>query len=1775
MQATENNSVTVRFTTDEISRFAEEYDCAENLSVINAALYAQKKRSSNTGKLAFPAGRQVLLDLARTLLQPQELTILQHWSDDYWANALKTFAIAIAEFGFDTYNGFRGTRKLSEFNRKLAIAGMFVRGFPEDTRSQVIQFKIQFRIWIFIQNLRRIEKYGHVLDSNILNIAHFFNHHDNSEIIKTIVTHIPVRDSSESLEHFTLSLRLASYRCPKQKAGTRAYKFLTSLQAVCKGEFNQEQLYEPHNVWLIPFSNPEEKPNPIFVFEDIKYQVAYDESGDITADLISIPDENETYEEQHRSANSVMRSTAEKLSFLQYSRFKPTPGEIAILNEWIQTGLVSDCQIHALGVALTAIAICTSESLLTVQFLPIGNSPNPDWCINDSFTVLYQASPRHRGAWKPRSDNETQWVESSSESFNLNVNSSISQILTSVYLNAPLATQLGALWHSVSTQTLESWFRKEMQSAGQRLLSGMLPEILPQEIYNSTGQGVLSTLLCAHSQTALTGASAYVSNTESDIRDIFNNTSVSKIANFSSENPTHYAVGSRLVLAESLIRSEITKAKQSLEKLRCGNPIEFHNAYVAYCVMTLLAATGSRPVNDPFENLNDFNFDKSLVVVEDKADNNIHGPRVIPLTRTTIELVGNHYLKHLQALANALDGHELSLQIRQLLNGSDQPGLPLFFFIENTGRTTSVSLSSPEIKKLFDWPLNSNLFRHYFIQKLLSFGVDSEVVEAWAGHIELNLQTYGIHSERCWVNDSDTYRSHIQNLLYYLGFEPIQGFTVTPRITFDIHSYPKNEVFGRKAREVRRNRKIELAIKEVDLQFEVFTFSLVDNEPTQEQLDQLIDEVIYTGKKNHTYRNHLSIRFERIIFHLHNLVESRNLTPYRYKKIARHFSCPPNIFSVTTPTALTLNRKVNELFDEMVKNTKYAPSQISSHKAAQIAAVAVCIKQRITYPELVKDIASQQHYRLIKFKKRYYLEYSEQLKLDDFQAPVQRHELHPVVTRYLNKSLKSKSNTTEPIYEPLMPLVRLLCCSTEATLVHFLECLCKIVDLHNSIFLPGIVSGALCGKIPPTSLNIPDWVRTLTRQIILLPQTQENISDNTATDESDYSPLDPTLLMDSTEDNVSELNINQKRLGQASAQTYIQALRNILHEYKPSNPQATVSSIKRHNQSYSSQTSSMMLALGEWISDRISKGHRNRKQPLAKKTVTDYFSTLSSRFGGLVYEIDLHELYSEDLTEIYASMLEQRSLSSTTLNDARDRLIDFHSFIEKAYHVPKPNWAELGVPELGRNVNPGWLGEEDYLLSLKLLGKSSLFDCPKTLDFSAFVMILCKRYGLRRLEALYLRRTDIFKENGQYTVRIEAYNGRGLKSPSSRRIIPPIDVLTDDELQIVNNVIAHYEILIPKRRNLPLVYIVPGRLQREAIRNIPRLIISTIREVTGTTHLVLHHLRHSFLTKAACSVLPVNTALSKRIEGDRKCDVRNSLLGNNNAITRRSSMGLARIMGHATPNTGLRSYNHIVTEWIDQCVGPFQITKRPFEHAIDLDEMPTRPANISLKRQIKLPDFKPVSINRILEMMRYVGAGYSPHKACQVLKLSSNIADMFVPFYLKATKMLWFRISGGGSISGRDNPQLIFSRLTGDAWSRLMSVDATTTMTDTADFPAIDELQFLIGQSRQILLKKSSHFALMRYVLDRYEICSEDYHLLCRDEPVNYIPLAEKHQFDSALLKQVERLKIDNLRKPNDQYERRYAALQLKPSAQCKIQKKSELAVAFLACGFALAIQQM
>jgi len=193
--------------------------------------------------------------------------------------------------------------------------------------------------------------------------------------------------------------------------------------------------------------------------------------------------------------------------------------------------------------------------------------------------------------------------------------------------------------------------------------------------------------------------------------------------------------------------------------------IDFHNAYTRYVVMMVLFATGHRAVQDPIPYPEDIDWQRGLVMINDKSGDHQQKDRLVPLVPTCREQL-ELYLAHRQAV----------IERRYVLTSQNVPEkLPFFFFLTIDLQTQSVGQKTltDYLQITYDLPLNIN--RHLLRSSLRRAGIPGTAVDAFMGHWADHQNPFDRFSTMDPVRYYEACGSAIAELFARMGWRALEG----------------------------------------------------------------------------------------------------------------------------------------------------------------------------------------------------------------------------------------------------------------------------------------------------------------------------------------------------------------------------------------------------------------------------------------------------------------------------------------------------------------------------------------------------------------------------------------------------------------------------------------------------------------------------------------------------------------------------------------------------------------------------------------------------------------------------------------------------------------------------------------------------------------------------------------------------------------------------------------------------------------------------------------
>lgn len=1244
--------------------------------------------------------------------------------------------------------------------------------------------------------------------------------------------------------------------------------------------------------------------------------VAFDTSDQEDVLEIVDLDESDTPAQQQRKATGVLLSSVEDHQFLSFSWNRPRPDELAALIRWIDVTW-RDTQAPDRDLALMAwIAMQTATSLRTVQTLEISAETAPDWRLDPQRFVLHREPPRRYNGW--RADQKTQsWVRPRLLVLELQLPEAAQIIAIELQNRTSSGVERLGDWFADNEISLESRFSRTCKSTKGlgRITSGMLPNVLPQQVFARSNDTTFALQLASHPRSGLPGSCAYASFGLQQVMQslpllpngappIGNSTGVSGVN----------AAGSELDPIEYLLHQACQDAIERVNSL-AGSPtnwIDHHNALTAYCVLSLLTATGARPVSSPFESLPQFDLHAGWLFLEDKVSNAQHQGRLVPLPSEVIALLTQRYLPLLQRLARIVSrtAPKLGMRIAQLQDADVECTLPLFFLLTPELEWVQVSEKTLNALELFRWPLPWNLMRHRMASGLRLLGLNPEIINGLTGHAEQGTSPYGYFSGRTFLADSTASRSALTVLYRRLNLD-LPAVPTWPDEQAIPH-YPavvsteRAVAFGLRARRANRLHEHAAARQSAWHTIEDFVGQRPVDSFSAQEWEILARAMLLTEKG--LPHPHGSLRYETFSDWLQQQWSDNDARPRLRRRYlpALQEPSPLNEHSIGAQSRTEHARSILQPLREV------APSRLSLREARVLAALSLVLDCRVADPALLQDVLAGRNTRLVRLDGQLHMEHSAVLERWP-NAPVRRFWVLSHTARWILRS-RSGSNRVDlnkPLPLPrLQPLFSALGLPRDtATAAQLVEQASKLITQANAMEFPGYVAGYFNGKIVTAALNHSDWLRVSkgiasdalpaleptgapfdaedmarreqevdddeTRDLALA----QDLPHGNSSDNDDFVFNARALLSPSANASSNKrLSDAERQSAQATAQRFFKEVRRVFtrQSSKTSSPRRDLDAALRKLIEQSPDVSPSCRLLGEWARSLLwRKVGRNH---LRLSSIGRYLNALSVCFESEAYDHDLTACDAEELTEFYARILEARrvirpgsSIQTTDLNDlkpsqnAQDSsyrtwrlaaflVMNFHETVGRELGLEEPDWNELITDELPLSISPGVLLEREYLHTLDLLIGDPAQASHDELAHG-MVLLLCMRFGVRGQEAMGMMRDDwVTPQSGTadpVVILVRSNRLRPLKTPAARRQIPLLFKLEEKEQHLVDRFLRLWEGVSAGDRTVPLFAdpVHPERLFNSKL--VRARLNELIKQVTLNDRLSLHHARHSFANGAA------------------------------------------------------------------------------------------------------------------------------------------------------------------------------------------------------------------------------------------------------------------------------------------------------------------------------------
>lgn len=397
--------------------------------------------------------------------------------------------------------------------------------------------------------------------------------------------------------------------------------------------------------------------------------------------------------------------------------------------------------------------------------------------------------------------------------------------------------------------------------------------------------------------------------------------------------------------------------------------------------------------------------------------------------------------------------------------------------------------------------------------------------------------------------------------------------------------------------------------------------------------------------------------------------------------------------------------------------------------------------------------------------------------------------------------------------------------------------------------------------------------------------------------------------------------VKSKKLVESQARLAEKEMRESL--YVPSNmpepsPHEAIAKLNDAISKHVDTAPDILIALATWITRKLDVNDREASNNgVTPRTAYDYFTSIS---GGLIEHLGSDQLSNYEIDHYigtYEEILDSLNPNTSTKLGIAQRLRQFHRHLVLNHNVSPIDFQILDDDCFITAADANLITNAEYQQILEKLKNSDKSRIAKAITC---IFILGYRCGLRINEVQNIRFCDIQLDlrssaskliEAPISLLIRNTNYNNLKTTESRRVLPLHLLIPKEELHIVlDYLLNEYSATKPDRNRAiftsnvatatpidrPIIYATLNPLMRAATKD------GNIR---------FHHLRHSFANNLALGFLCSKERLELLYQFDFfYCDLKERLFSEH--INKRSLLfQIASWMGHASPQTTLKSYIHV------------------------------------------------------------------------------------------------------------------------------------------------------------------------------------------------------------------------------------------------------------------------
>ncbi len=966
-------------------------------------------------------------------------------------------------------------------------------------------------------------------------------------------------------------------------------------------------------------------------------------------------------------------------------------------------------------------------------------------------------------------------------------------------------------------------------------------------------------------------------------------------------------VGSRLAMNKAEI-SKIIKAKRAalLALIREPSPslehiIFRHNQFVNYTLLVLVAATGHRSRTEFGFSTYSSDDTTQLTLIADKMNFVDSAVRFIPQCSIVQKQIVA-YKNHCADISRLIKPHNLALATALSKASTQQLNdKPTFFHIKNHSIT---SIGKNELTEYLQPEINLplNFLRHYFCSSLRSLG-KYQYAKTMMGHVGSGEHLLSDHA--CSSLDTiKTLADTIDVALKDIGIDAIE-FTPPKGPKIDVSAEnirkPYSPSYLKRNEVTERSEQIRWVRKLVSPHVK----ALLNPKTHEQTADELLKQAIADDES--------TISVERRLFWLNRIIT-------KISRSRRWISALNEPEILTVETDILLKTRQSQLIKSKINNWLFSNNHPLTH-TEQVAKIwcSLVINSALDSPISLPNI------NLIKAPPFYEhgMAWFEITNGNNSSSPkvlyidsislllIQKYTIS-------NIKIKSAAEIKKCIYQNVLHAI-----SKINQLDHQAKQALKSIDstgeyLRNArdVSTLSLLHAYQNNRLLTTDLDPEKICRWLSANSVVFkpPIAESNLLTPFSTlvlDHTVNSNFESSLIfirkLQQKLTLLKKVNTNKKQVSKAIIQTWADFI-NLPNE-------THIENLIQH----SKHLNEMMILIVLWLIDVAKRPGRQKRKCTAVGTVKTYLSNIGKPLLEQSIGRSILAMESEELTELYSDALDARNVHDRA--QRAENMRNFHNFVMNSFQCSPVDWhiIEPSINNHKRVADANIMSMREYNTALSLL-KNDPYMRKNERNINQIILILCYRAGLRSGEATHLKINDIDSCNWIIHIRTNALHRA--KTLKSNRRIPVSLLLSEEEKQLI---IKQIELVKQYHPNEDELWLFSDKASSYCLVQLEKhtsRVSEAIKTASGDNSLRLHHARHSFanyllllMTKLyyTANIYAELKSWSRTDNIDEFSQLMAEMLTGKQTPQENILHAISLTMGHASPETTLRSYVHILS----------------------------------------------------------------------------------------------------------------------------------------------------------------------------------------------------------------------------------------------------------------------